>query len=193
MKKFKKRHFQLMEVMIAMFLVVVCAVPALEIYTNMYKQQVEAARNYEADHVVHLLHAKIIENMYKNFITFDDILNGGNHQFEDHEIGKQLRALGYNCNFTLRKTNHKKIKGEQWVRYLVELNIHLKDKAKPEIEKTYAYVHFVQGPPVQGEELEEVTESNEEGTEPNENIANTVQAVDKVKDANQKLVPPVNQ
>lgn len=151
----KKRHFQLLEIMVAMVLIVLCAAPALKIYTNMYKQQTEIVRNYEADHLVHIVHSKIIERMYKNIISFDDILMGDERSFEDKDLTSKLKKMGYSCNYTIRKINARKVAKEHLVRYLFELNITLVNQTDAKNNRNYHYDHFVNGPAISGVILEE--------------------------------------
>ncbi len=169
-KNIRKRHFQLLEIMVAMVLITLCAAPALKIYTNMYKQQSEILHHYEADHLVHQVHAKIIESMYKQAISFDDILMGGERAFEDTHLSPQLKKTGYQCHYTLRKIYQRKVKGEEYVRYLCELNIDLISQTNPERNKHYHYEHCVQGPPIQGVLLPEEKNDAIDDDDDNNNV-----------------------
>ena len=93
--------------MVALLLIVGCAVPAMHVYFNMYKKQDSIARAYEIDHTAHLLHAKIVESLYKNQISFDD-LNGTEFPFEDPEALEKLGRLGYSGRFKLTVYHPKK-------------------------------------------------------------------------------------
>lgn len=158
--------------MVAMILIVLCAGPALKIYTNMYKQQSEIVHDYEADHLVNLVHAKIVEGIYKNTVSFDDLLNCNSHPFDDHNLSGQLKKVGFTCHYTINKIYQRKVKGEQFIRYLFELSITLKNKANQ--NKNYFYNHYVQGPPIQGilleEELDEEIEESEQVSQANQKV-----------------------
>ncbi len=96
-----RRHFQLLEVMVAVFLILLCAAPALRIYTNMYKEQAQVARVNQRDHMVHLIHAKVIEQLYKRTIPLDEILAGVEKPFEDEELQPELNRLKYEASYHL--------------------------------------------------------------------------------------------
>lgn len=158
----EKRHFQLLEVLIAMVLITLCAAPALKIYTNMYRQQVEIVHHYQADHLIHQVHAKIIENIYKHAISFDEILMGDERSFEDNELAGKLKKIGYKCSYTIKKLHQRKLKKEEFVRYLCALDIGLTNQTDPGNNRTYHYEHFLQGPPIQGILLNEEDDNRQQ-------------------------------
>lgn len=144
--KAKKRHFQLLEIMVALLLIVGCAVPVMHIYYNMFKKQDSMARAYEIDHTAHLLHGKIAERLYKNEYSFDE-LNGCELVFVDQEIGEDLGRLGYACTFTLQTSEPKKdSKDSGKAKRLCDLIIKMKDQRNGE-EKIYDYKLYIEGGP----------------------------------------------
>lgn len=161
--KIKKRHFQLLEIMVAMFLILLCAAPALQIYTNMYKQQTKIMYDYEADHLANLVHAKIVEAIYKNTLSFEDLLNSTPRSVEDGVFSKQLKEIGYKCQFTINRICQRKMKKEGFVRYLFEITVTLQNLQDTKNNKVYSWDHYVQGPSIQGELLEE--ENSDDNTE----------------------------
>jgi hypothetical protein len=64
MKKLNKRHFQLLEMMIACFLIAGCAIPMMGSYLSVYKEQKSLNQTIELDHLSHLVHARILEDLY---------------------------------------------------------------------------------------------------------------------------------
>jgi|GEM_PF-7127073 len=143
MKK-NKHHFQLLEIMIAMLLIVTCVTPALHIYMNMYRQETQTIHNYKADHIARLLHADITELMYQNAIAFEEILAGLERPLDDFKNGKKLKNIGFTGYYTLSVLNHETVKKEQLVKYLAGLNIVLENKKNKEVKK-YEYIHYIKG------------------------------------------------
>jgi Tfp pilus assembly protein PilV len=128
LKIIRKSHFQLLEVMIAAFILLVCAIPTLRIFTNMYLSQQNIARENQRDHLAHLIHAKIIEQMYMHTISLDRVLEDHTFPLDDPSLQKKLEALQYNATytFTVLKTR-KSRKLNKPVGYFVQLIITIKD------------------------------------------------------------------
>lgn len=141
-RRTKKQHFQLLEVMIAMFLVVLCAVPALEIYVGMYKEQAQVVRDYESDHLVHLMHAKIVEQMHQKYITLEDILRGEKRSFDDPALSAKLKKMGYRASYTFQ-IEDPTFEVEEATSYLSNLTIELEDRATRGAAKAYRYLLFI--------------------------------------------------
>lgn len=72
-KKANKRYFQLLEVMIAIFLIAVCAVPIMGSFVGVYKDQKELVRTIRLDHIAHLAFAKAAEDLYRAGARGDSI------------------------------------------------------------------------------------------------------------------------
>ena len=147
MKKFAhgpKRHFQLLEVMIAMLLIVICVAPALHIYTNLYKQETQTAQRYEADHLARLLYVTIIESLYHNEISLDEIQSGIETSLDHSKYGAELKKIGYRGWYCLAKVKEKKVKSAkvQELRYLVAITIYL-ENIRSKIVKQYDYFQMV--------------------------------------------------
>src|SRR5215203_2963300 len=60
-----KRHFQLLEILIALFLVATCAIPIMSSFVRIYLEQRKMQDDIQRDHLLHLAHAKLIEYLYK--------------------------------------------------------------------------------------------------------------------------------
>lgn len=131
-KNSRRQHFQLLEVMVAVFLILLCATPALQVYTNMYKEQAQIARINQRDHLVHLIHAKIIEQLYKRAIPLDEIIAGVEKPFEDEELQSELNRLKYGASYhlsVLRPVREKKRATAD--RLHSQLLIQMKDMSRP--------------------------------------------------------------
>ncbi len=126
----KKICFQLLEVMIAMFLVLVCVIPVLNAYISMSQAQFNNHRLNQGDHLIHLIHGKIVENLYKHTIPWQDIVDGREEKLEKlagvEDILKQLNHLSYECYYKLTIDKPQK-KNEIKNKFLLRLSIKLKD------------------------------------------------------------------
>lgn len=150
--RIKKRHFQLLEMMVAMFLLLVCVAPMLHIYTHLFKEQQAVIRSYQMDHLVHLIHAKITEQLYKRQIPLEELLQTKSNVLADIELKKALDPLGYGCTYAFTivepHTEQGKKKASQYLCSLViTMEDLLRNKAKVkndnEKEDKLAYEYFV--------------------------------------------------
>lgn len=134
-----KRHFQLLEVMIAMLLILICVIPSFQIYVNINKQQANVIRVNQRDHLVHLIHADLIEKLYKQMISLDQILARFQAPFEGEELKKKLEEIGYEAVYSLYfLSSEKEIKTAK--KFLVELVIQLQDKKQ---ENSFDYTYHI--------------------------------------------------
>lgn len=146
-KKIKNKRlprFQLLEVMVAIFLIVVCAAPALKIHIALYLEQNHILRENKRDHLVHLVHAAVVEKLYKNEIPIQNILTSQIMAFEDNatdsmnSIKQQLDKLYYHCQYSFKLDSDKPKKK------LVKLIIEMKDlKKKKNAVFNYNYLVFI--------------------------------------------------
>ena len=100
----RKSHFQLLEILIGMFLLTLCIVPSLQIFSNIHKSQKRYSREIERDHLAHRIHAKIIESFYDPAILLNAIkeING---EITLPEVLKELNDKRFKANY---KINYKK-------------------------------------------------------------------------------------
>lgn len=80
----------LLEAMIAFGLVVLCVFPLLAPHVAMLKAQRTFIRKVDLDHVVNLLYASVLEQLYINSISWGDIAQ---NTFTIHP--EELQKLGY--------------------------------------------------------------------------------------------------
>jgi Tfp pilus assembly major pilin PilA len=124
-----KRHFQLLEVMVAVFLILLCAVPALEVYTNMYKQQAFVNLAYKKDHLVRLIHSHLVEKLANNEIALEEIFQGREFDVNQTELKKALRKIGYEAHYQFKITFPKNDSQQLTKnRLLAEMTIQMKKK-----------------------------------------------------------------
>lgn len=145
-KKKNKRHFQLLEVMVAIFLIMVCAVPAFKILTQVYQEQAAVVRINQRDHLVHLIHAKVVEQLYKRAIPLSEIMEGMHAKFTDTDLQPELERLKYEASYDLSFIEPKTDNGrEKANEFLGKMSIEMKDLAKPEApsRNIYDYLFYL--------------------------------------------------
>ena len=142
--KRSKRYFQLLEIMVAAFIILICAAPALRIYTSTFLQQQDILKVNQSDHLSHLIHANIIEKLYKQEIPFQDILDKKRLSVDDSELNKELQLFGFEAFYSFQGSDSKKRekKDKKPSMYLVSLLITIVDK-KSKDEKKYDYKIFI--------------------------------------------------
>ncbi|MBA2368498.1 MAG: hypothetical protein H0V82_05680 [Candidatus Protochlamydia sp.] len=132
LKKKNKRHFQLLEVMVAIFLIMVCAVPSFKILTQVYQEQAAVVRVNQRDHLVHLIHAKVVEQLYKRAIPLSEIMEGMHAKFTDSSLQPELDRLKYEASYDLSIIEPRSEKGKKNAKeYLGKMVIQMKDQLKP--------------------------------------------------------------
>lgn len=150
-KRRVKRHFQLLEVMVAAFIILICAVPALKIFTTIYVEQKEVVRENQRDHIARLIHANMIEQLYKRAIPLEEVLGEGEKPVADPQLQKLLNHWAYQGTYAFSDAKAYIKKGEEKAsKYLVKLTITLndasnrkKDKKSPTPTQTYDYTVYI--------------------------------------------------
>lgn len=89
--KYNKRPFLLLEVLIAFALVIFCAIPLIAPHVDMYKAQRAWLDKEELDHVVNLLYANILEDLYTNKIEWSQLRS----EYEAVVTPQMIREAGY--------------------------------------------------------------------------------------------------
>lgn len=128
-RQLKRHSFQLLEIMVAAFLVVVCAAPVIRIYSTIYVQQQKIAEINSLNRIVHHIHFLLIEKMYKHAIPMEQILSTQRFPVEENEVKEPLQKLGYHAFYTFsdyqKKGVKKKEEGDKPVQNLVTLTVTL--------------------------------------------------------------------
>lgn len=138
--------------MIAVFLIIMCAVPALNIYVNMYRSQSTANIINQRDHLARLTHARIIEDLYRRQpITFENIIEGASGEIDYPEIKSELDKIGYDAFYKFHVFSHKTDLGMRDApSILTDLIITMRRKKSHEIEDIeknetiYDYVVYIE-------------------------------------------------
>lgn len=136
-KSVKRRFFQLLEIMVAVFILLICAAPAMRIYTNTLIQEQNIVRENRRDHLIPRIHAFLTEQLHKKTISFQQISNDAEVPIRDSELEAALAKISYEGSYRFSKMKRQKKQGAPKPdRYLVKLTIILKDlsvrQKKPE-------------------------------------------------------------
>lgn len=129
MKKIVKRHFQLLEVLIALFLVVVCALPVMEAFVGIYVSQKAFQREIERDHHMHLAHANLVEYLYREGVqgrSINELLSEKGMPIPPESSSK------YQFLYTMSPDNQIKTDTKK-----ILLNIQIIDKNDEKYKQTY--------------------------------------------------------
>lgn len=129
-----KRHFQLLELMVAVFILLICVAPTMRIFTSMYQSQQEIIRENQRDHLAHLIHAKITEMLYKRQIHISEGDSEILISLSDPELNDELKKFSYTFEANTIIEPYKPRGREHPSHYLAHLVIKLKD-VSPKVQK----------------------------------------------------------
>lgn len=132
MKKIQrhKRHFQLLELMVAAFILLICIAPTMRIFTSMYQSQQEIIRENQRDHLAHTAHAKIIEQLYKRQMIFEEGTESKPVPLSDPKLIELLEKSSFSMEGRLEILESYTPKGQDLpTMYLGKLVIKMKDLA----------------------------------------------------------------
>lgn len=134
-----KRHFQLLELMVAAFILLICIAPTMKIFTNIYKSQIEITRVNQRDHLAHMAHALFTEDLYKRKISLKDLDESKPINLTDSEFIELLKKFNFDCCGKFSLIPYTK-KGEESPKaYLGKLEIEIKDKIKNPKDQSMVY------------------------------------------------------
>jgi hypothetical protein len=136
--------------MIAIFLIVTCAIPIIRAYTEMSKIQLEEIRSCQRDHLAHRIHATIVEKLYQNAIPWSEIVKGKVEKLDKlgelEEIVNELRKISYESSYQLTVFENDQNKNDK-TKYLVILTILMQELSLKSFKQEpcmYRYHIFVQ-------------------------------------------------
>jgi len=69
----RRRHMILLEVLISFALIVLCILPLLYPHVYMLRVQKQFVQTVELDHLVNLMYVEVLEKLYTNEISWNDI------------------------------------------------------------------------------------------------------------------------
>lgn len=119
--KLHKRHFQLLELMVAAFILLICISPTMRIFTNMLKGQKEIVRQNERDHLAHLVHAKLTEEFYQQRFPLGEENESKPIAIGDPDLEKLLRQHAYRSSATYALVYSRKEKKELLYKIVIKM------------------------------------------------------------------------
>jgi hypothetical protein len=153
--KVRRRYQSLLEVLIAFVLVAMCVLPLIYPHIAIYKAQKSMVDKAELDHVVNLLYAKILENLYLNVFSWHELEQAtfqvDSAMLEEIQFDKPFPFTG-SFNFNETPTLHKPKKlPALYSLYLFKLTFHFlhneyknaSDEIKKKKTTNYTYDVFV--------------------------------------------------
>ncbi|PJD96766.1 MAG: hypothetical protein CK425_05335 [Parachlamydia sp.] len=146
----KKRHFLLLEVLIAFSLIVLCVFPLLAPHAFILRSQALFIKKIELDHLVNLLYGQITENLYFNKIPWKDIEEGTVFPITEEmitDIGFPY-PRSYEGTYSLKVAKRKPSKKEDkpdppYILYVLTLNLAFIPSGTQGAALNYAYDIFV--------------------------------------------------
>ena len=137
----KRWNFQLLEVMIALFLIIVCIVPVLHTFTFMYREQRQSIRDSRRDHLAHLIYAQVVEELYGQKVPWEAIQTSAVRTIANETLVNQLKDKGYKTTYTLAIVHPKRIVATSH-EYLLNLKIELVDEERKGEITPYEYLVY---------------------------------------------------
>ncbi len=122
-KKIQKRSFQLLELLVAVSILLLCIAPIMRVFTNIYKGERQIMRENLRDHIANRVHASFTEALYKREIDLNDV--EGEIALKDSDLIQLLQNSHCQCTGTFKVASSRKDKNEY--KYLCSLKIQLKD------------------------------------------------------------------
>lgn len=113
MKIRKRRHFSLMEVMIAFALILFCLIPLIYPNLAIYQSQQEFIAKIKVDHAASLLMGELTEKLHRREIPFDQLIQASPTPIEISPESLRLAGIDSKFPYTVSLTAQKiKLKGE---------------------------------------------------------------------------------
>jgi hypothetical protein len=142
--KIEKRHYLLLEVLIAFTIVTLCALPLIAPHSWMIKEESELLQDIEKDRYVNLIYSHIVEQMYANTIQWQTLANlGVPTKIDTSQIEGIPSNWPYKAFLTTKVALNKKGQDESQHFYYFSLIISLLHGEEP-ASQHYTYTVFVE-------------------------------------------------
>lgn len=148
-----KRPFLLLEVLIALFIVVVCISPLLTSQVFMYKVERQFLHKLELDRVANIVFTDILKNLYeKNEIFWSDIQDNKKFTYDPQRNPKNgiPSHFPYHITYSVGMTKYRKPKDKP-TNFLVLLTITITPSDKSQNPNIYHYKVFISKQTKEGE------------------------------------------
>lgn len=115
----------LMEVLIALALIALCAFPLIAPHTSILTEQKKFVATMELDHDVNLFYAEILERLYRNEISRKDIAEKRIFSIDEEMIkhAKNDKPFSFDGVYSFAETDYKSDDAKAWGVYLVNLQL----------------------------------------------------------------------
>jgi hypothetical protein len=141
--KLFRRHFQLLEILIALTLVVLCVIPMMQTFVQMHIEQKGAKRSVEANELMKDIHAKVTEDLYFHRISWQEIENSELKKVGDESFAKRAKLLNYDAYYQFAPKPDIRGKTGKTTEYLFTLEIFMIDSTDPKNRLTTYYYVFM--------------------------------------------------
>lgn len=142
----QKRPILLLEVMIAIALIVLAAIPLIYPHVYLLRAQSYFLEKVELDHVVNLHFVDLLEQLYLNKVPWGGVVNGQEFTFSDDTLSEMgyKRPLPFKGNYRFKVKNFKP-KGESespLTLYLLDLDYSFYPKTQTPDKKNQLNYHY---------------------------------------------------
>lgn len=136
MYRLNKRPMLLLEVIIALALVALCALPLIAPHLELVNQQRHLSRTVEVDRAVNLLYVQVLEQLQKNKIPWSSIVE---HQpllieplVEEMKLAEGDLKISIKGTYRIDEVKHKENEDSGWSVYWLKVvfNVHLPESKK---------------------------------------------------------------
>jgi hypothetical protein len=107
--RLRRRRFTLIEVVVSLFLVVLCLIPLLQPHAVILMEEKRFVREVQLDRVANLVYAEVLQSLYAQAVSWEEIQSGGRWTPMDSD---ELERLGYVAEWRVKLGKGKENKEE---------------------------------------------------------------------------------
>lgn len=139
-----KRTFLLLEVLIAFLLVVLCAIPLIAPHVTIFRDQNAFLDRIELDYAINEEYAKIIEQLYRQNIPWENIATSAKVKIEKYTLkASDGHPLPFEGHYTLSVPKKKPSEDKPFTVNLLKLSYKIKPQKSDGKEISYEYDIFL--------------------------------------------------
>lgn len=160
MRRLKRRHITLLEVLIALFIISMCAVPLLAPHFRMFIHQRRFVDKIELDRAVSLFYGQIVEKLHQNQISWRELTGGQVFLLSKEQIKELIgKSLPFEGSYRFTVDKYKEAEKGGFSVYLIKLVMTFISESTKEKPLVYSYNILVarqlDGAPSEEDEEEE--------------------------------------
>ncbi len=164
--QFKRRNFLLLEVLIALLLVVLCASPFFSSQVFVYKQEAQFQTKLELERIVNLLFVNVMQNLYENKISWQQIAEQQEQSFGNEAESFFPKHLPCTATYTFKdgrvKPAEDTLVARHYYRKKLIIAVTPKTANLPKMNYTYEVMLVKEHPGITAEaQLEELEDEKE--------------------------------